>query len=461
MSKCLYQIKALQTLSLLLIPITLILLFAFLATPKELYANECPWGIEFEGFLLATELAPPIHLLDSSIPTCRNSTGHSGGISFPVIWPKGSPISSPSPPPETPPETPTPLQIVPGLFEEYESTAWTTASYTEKNGKSVTREGSGLTIVGPTGTVSYKTNSGWRTTYRFFGSNNHLLILDTRQNVSAIDYHVTLIDFTTSPPEKRSLFTNTTLNITVPTPTVQYSKGTGDAFLIFAPTGMGIAHTAIYRSDNGSRLCTGPALFVPTGEIVGEATHTSVIIHYAKGGQQYRDTCSLDVSSNRSETVLSSDALLETSGQIVVQGQEALTEQELAVPTTFEPLTSLGQKLILQHANRCLNSTEYVGLMGVCSEAQIWTLLSGSTEQTYILSRESGQKCLAQINGNQLRLKPCDINSASQQFMIQETQNGQEVLIKAQSGGYLGIGGYGGDRAHIVFTEHNWLLVTP
>lgn len=151
----------------------------------------------------------------------------------------------------------------------------------------------------------------------------------------------------------------------------------------------------------------------------------------------------------------------QTNTESTSEESKTPSKQQTTSTSTTEFSTTHGQRLVLKHTNRCLNSTEYVGLMGGCEEAQIWKLLSGSTSRTYAIALDNGQKCLERIAGNQLRLKPCDTNNASQQFVIEQANNGRGALIKAQSGGYLGIGGYGGARAHIVTDATVWVLPMP
>ena len=174
----------------------------------------------------------------------------------------------------------TPFVVNPGLFIDANSTAWSNAPNTTMGGKTVTKTAAGITATGPTGSVFHSELAGRVLRYMFFGSNNYLLILDSETGGGAITRRVSLIDFTTTPPTEKPIITGLASSSAVPQPNVQYSQGTGSAFLIFNSTGTEIQNLGIYRGDNGTILCPGPPPFVATLEISGEATATELRIKH-------------------------------------------------------------------------------------------------------------------------------------------------------------------------------------
>lgn len=219
----------------------------------------------------------------------------------PCIAPPGTVTGGGNDDPDDPGDDPTPppLNIEPGLFIDRDSVAWLVDPFTEKGGRSVVRQTTGITVTGPTGSFVHGTRDNWVSRYMFFGDKNHLLILDSSTAIGQVDHSVSLINFTTAPPSEVFILSASAIDHTVPPPNVQYSQKGGDAFLIYSSTGNQIANTAIYRSDVGARLCAGPGPFIATGETQGEATASELLIHYAINNQNYKVVCSLQNPQDR------------------------------------------------------------------------------------------------------------------------------------------------------------------
>lgn len=167
------------------------------------------------------------------------------------------------------------VNIANGLFDNSSALAWSSAPSTAKGNRTVTRTTAGIVASGPTGTVFHQTLGTSR--YMFIGGNNHLLILEQSTGAGAVQRWVSMVDFTTTPPTERPVI-NVLTRTNASLPGVQFSAGTGDAFLVFASTGTNVAGLGIYRSDTGTLLCAGSAPVVPTAQLFGEATATQLRI---------------------------------------------------------------------------------------------------------------------------------------------------------------------------------------
>jgi HYDIN/CFA65/VesB-like, Ig-like domain/Abnormal spindle-like microcephaly-assoc'd, ASPM-SPD-2-Hydin len=181
-----------------------------------------------------------------------------------------------------------PLAVGVGLFiNNPAATTWSAAPSRSVGGKTVTLAATGpapgITVTGPNGTLFHPTVGTDISRYLFFGSNNYLLLLEAGTGVGPVQYTVSLIDFTAPAIREVTFPTVLADSSSVSFPVVQYSQGTGSAFLLLTTTGTEWT-TVIYRSDNGVLLNTGPGLFIPTGPTQGEATATQTIIHYFVGG---------------------------------------------------------------------------------------------------------------------------------------------------------------------------------
>lgn len=179
----------------------------------------------------------------------------------------------------------TPLAITAGTFFNTAPLAWSNAPSTTQGGKTVTRTSAGISVTGPTGTMPFHaTVASRQSKYMFIGSDNYLLILDSDTGVGPVTHSVSLVDFTTSPPTERFLFSALTSGSAVSSPHVHPSPGTGSAFLIFSPTnntpGLNtVSNIAIHRSSNGQVLCSTPP-FNPSLQLTAEATATELRIKH-------------------------------------------------------------------------------------------------------------------------------------------------------------------------------------
>jgi hypothetical protein len=184
-----------------------------------------------------------------------------------------------------------PTVIANGLFIDVNSIAWSTAPSQTAGTRSVTRTASGITATGPTGSVFHPTVAGYTSKYMFFGGDNFLVLLDIEGSAGSSTRRVSLVDFTTTPPNEVPILMVGASSNAVPPPNIQYSQGNGAAFLVFASDGSQITNCAIRSSIDGDVLCAGPPPFIATGETQGEATAANVLIHYSSGGTSHVITC--------------------------------------------------------------------------------------------------------------------------------------------------------------------------
>jgi hypothetical protein len=187
------------------------------------------------------------------------------------------------------------LVVLPGPFI---GSGWSNAPSTTKDGRTVN-----LTVGGPIGSNGITVSAGGgsifhqtlgRSEYMFFGTDNNLLILETTTS----NTFVTLVDFTASQPREVGLGGFGALEgPSTDAPHVQFSQGTGSAFLIYNTDTLGeVVQLGIYRSDDGALLCAGPPPFRPTGQILGESTGTKLIIHYSIESGNQQVVCNLPPS---------------------------------------------------------------------------------------------------------------------------------------------------------------------
>ncbi|WP_156374208.1 hypothetical protein [Cellulomonas sp. Leaf334] len=174
------------------------------------------------------------------------------------------------------------IVVDPGYFIAAE---WTTAPVTISGEVTVVRSTNGpapgVTVTGPTGSIFHQTISTNNTTYTVFGDPPAVLVRETQTTPGPINTSVTVVNLSTSPPSEQLVLMGYASNSAVPPPTVQFSQGTGSAFLIYSSNGTEVQHLAICRSRDGRVLCAGPSSFVPNTEIRAEATADSLRIHYS------------------------------------------------------------------------------------------------------------------------------------------------------------------------------------
>jgi hypothetical protein len=171
------------------------------------------------------------------------------------------------------------IDISPGLFVN-NGFFWSTALAQTAGDRTVVRRTTGpnpgISVTGPTGSVFHQTFGVSK--YLFYGTNNHLLILESQAQAARVTHTVTHVNFTATPPRETLVMSVTVSSAAVPPPRVQFSQGTGDAALVFASNGSEIVGVGILRSDTGQFLCGVPPISALNVQLVGAATATQVKI---------------------------------------------------------------------------------------------------------------------------------------------------------------------------------------
>lgn len=83
--------------------------------------------------------------------------------------------------------------------------------------------------------VHYAKAPSWSSKYAFIGTSKYILILDSSTGAGSITHIVSIINF--DLVTERQVIMGTAINSSVQPPNIQYSQGTGTAFLIFNSTG--------------------------------------------------------------------------------------------------------------------------------------------------------------------------------------------------------------------------------
>lgn len=122
--------------------------------------------------------------------------------------------------------------------------------------------------------------------------NKYLLILDVESIAGSGARRVSLVNFDTWT-EVPILTVNASSS--VPLPIVNPSQSNGAVFLVFGQDGTQHTNVAIRRSNNGDVLCSLGAPIIPTGQTLGEATATELIIHYSTGSTSKQNICPLPI----------------------------------------------------------------------------------------------------------------------------------------------------------------------
>lgn len=186
-----------------------------------------------------------------------------------------------------------PLNIQTGLFITIGS--WESLPSKSFDGKTLTLTTSGpspgLLVQQGSESVFHAQLINRNLSYRVLGD-KYLLILDVEDIVGSGTRRMTIVNFDTWT---ESLLFSVTAASSVPLPVIQPSQGNGSVFLGFGQNGTEHTSAAIRRSDNGDVLCAIGASIIPTGQTIGEATATDLIIHYSTGGTSKTKTCSLPV----------------------------------------------------------------------------------------------------------------------------------------------------------------------
>jgi hypothetical protein len=184
----------------------------------------------------------------------------------------------------------TPLNIDAGLF--ITTSPWETTPTKSFDGKTVTLTTSGgspgISVVKSGGGSLFHAQLANRVLHYGVLGNKYLLILDVDSGVGPSTRSVSLVNFDTMT--EVLLFSVLASSNAVPLPVVNPSQGSGSAFLAYGQDGTQQTSVAIYRSDNGAVLCSVGSI-IATGQTVGEADATNVIIHYSTGGTSHTQTC--------------------------------------------------------------------------------------------------------------------------------------------------------------------------
>ena len=181
----------------------------------------------------------------------------------------------------------TPLNIDTGLF--FTASPWEKTPSKSFDGKTVTHRTSGPNpgIVVQKGGARSLFHAQLLNHNLFYGvlGNKFLLILDaglSTRSVSLVNF-----DTMTEVPVLRVLASSSA----IPLPVVNQSAGSGTVFLAYGRDGTQQTSVAIYRSDNAAVLCSLGAPIVATGQTVGEATATNLIIHFSTGNVSRTKVC--------------------------------------------------------------------------------------------------------------------------------------------------------------------------
>lgn len=183
---------------------------------------------------------------------------------------------------------------------------------------------------------SHATPTNYNSTYRFYGTNSrYLLIKDVHSTAVDVNYRLKLVNLGATPaPAAFSLLNQTYFTSGTPDLQVQPSQGNGQAVFSFVGVSGEVRDLTIHCSDNGISMCgTGP--FTPGGQVIGEATATTVRI---KEGGTIRAECLLPAP-----TILVSPTTLnfETVTEGTAGPSRTVTIQNTgALPLTFSTSTS-------------------------------------------------------------------------------------------------------------------------
>jgi len=185
----------------------------------------------------------------------------------------------------------TPLNIQPGLFINV--APWINAPNTSFDGKTLT-----LTIGGASPGLSVQQGTQYvfhsllpnRALHYMVLGNKYLVILDVETGAGPSTRAVSLVNFSnwTEVP----ILTVLASSNAVALPVVNPSQGNGAVFLAFGQDGTQQTSIAIWRSDNGAALCSLGSI-IATGQTVGEATASQLLIHFSTAAGSSTHACPL------------------------------------------------------------------------------------------------------------------------------------------------------------------------
>lgn len=175
------------------------------------------------------------------------------------------------------------LTINPGLFRTDVNWNGTNSSATTPNGTTVNKTATAISIA-RAGHTTYSIPKPATSNLAYMTFVDHIWILYNETNAGPVTRTVTLIkDNGTTFSEVSILMVLATSNA-VDIPVIQPSQMSGDVFLIYGANGTGatadLVGTSIRNSFTGDSICAGPPPFHPTGQTIGEATATQLIIHF-------------------------------------------------------------------------------------------------------------------------------------------------------------------------------------
>ncbi|MCX5199351.1 choice-of-anchor D domain-containing protein [Streptomyces sp. NBC_00249] len=184
----------------------------------------------------------------------------------------------------------TPLNIQNGLF--INTNTWQNAPSASFDGKTLTLAAGGpnpgISVQQGTKSFFHAQLANHSIRYQVFG-NKYLVIVDAEAGAGSSTRTLFVVNFTTWTAV--TILTVLANSNSVSLPVVNPSQGEGAAFLAYGSTGSQVLGVGIYRSDTGAVLCPLGSPIVPTGQTVGEATATSLVIHYSTGGMSRTHTC--------------------------------------------------------------------------------------------------------------------------------------------------------------------------
>jgi von Willebrand factor type A domain/Abnormal spindle-like microcephaly-assoc'd, ASPM-SPD-2-Hydin len=180
----------------------------------------------------------------------------------------------------------TPLSIQTGFF--INTQPWDNSPNNTFGGKTLTLNTAGLTVQQGAHSVFHSRGLNHNILYMILGG-QFLVILDMPTDPGPQTRFLNLVDFSTWT-ETNILMVSA--DSTVPPPVVNPSMGNGCVFMAFGQDGTQQTALAIYRSDNGGVLCSVGSI-VPTGQTLGEATATQLIIHFNTGNTNHTQVAAL------------------------------------------------------------------------------------------------------------------------------------------------------------------------
>lgn len=180
-----------------------------------------------------------------------------------------------------------------GLFENASQGIWLNANET-KGLRSCAYSSGTLTVTAPNGNETFVASAGVTVRHKFFGTTNYLAVLVADAGPTTVQRSMFILDFT-APSLTAKLVLSVLADPGNSLPWLQHSAMTGHACLVGGPSPSGIVGLRILRSDTGEELCDGPTPFVPSQQVIGEATATAVQIKH--GGAIIGGPCALPSGS--------------------------------------------------------------------------------------------------------------------------------------------------------------------